>query len=141
MHVTHVNIFAVSQVSGLSEELRSLREERDALMSAQSSLNEDHQRLKEQTANAQDQLLKMESDLVDAQLKEAELTQQLTETSERLQTEKSTLLASLEEATQKVRSHFTQSHQPPDRSDLTLFFAAVELRAGVCSRRERRASV
>lgn len=141
MHVTHVNIFAVSQVSGLSEELRSLREERDALISAQSSLNEDHQRLKEQTANAQDQLLKMESDLVDAQLKEAELTQQLTETSERLQTEKSTLLASLEEATQKVRSHFTQSHQPPDRSDLTLFFAAVELRAGVCSRRERRASV
>lgn len=130
-----------SQVSGLSEELRSLREERDALMSAQSSLNEDHQRLKEQTANAQDQLLKMESDLVDAQLKEAELTQQLTETSERLQTEKSTLLASLEEATRKVRSHFTQSHQPPDRSDLTLFFAAVELRAGVCSRRERRASV
>ncbi|XP_048054193.1 centromere-associated protein E isoform X6 [Megalobrama amblycephala] len=92
------------QVSGLSEELRSLREERDALISAQSSLNEDHQRLKEQTANAQDQLLKMESDLVDAQLKEAELTQQLTETSERLQTEKSTLLASLEEATQKLSS-------------------------------------
>lgn len=95
-----------SQVSGLSEELRSVREERDALIS---SLNEDHQRLKEQTANAQDQLLKMESDLVDAQLKEAELTQQLTETSERLQTEKSTLLASLEEATQKVRSHFTHT--------------------------------
>ncbi|ROL50320.1 Centromere-associated protein E [Anabarilius grahami] len=98
---------ASEQVSGLSEELRSVREERDALISAQSSLNEDHQRLKEQTANAQDQLLKMESDLVDAQLKEAELTQQLTETSERLQTdlqEKSTLLASLEEATQKLSS-------------------------------------
>ncbi|XP_051759187.1 centromere-associated protein E isoform X2 [Ctenopharyngodon idella] len=98
---------ASEQVSGLSEELHSVREERDALISAQSSLNEDHQRLKEQTANAQDQLLKMESDLVDAQLKEAELTQQLTETSERLQTdlqEKSTLLASLEEATQKLSS-------------------------------------
>uniref|UniRef100_A0A9J8BZ24 Centromere-associated protein E n=1 Tax=Cyprinus carpio carpio TaxID=630221 RepID=A0A9J8BZ24_CYPCA len=92
------------QVCSLSEELRSVREERDALISARS---EAHQRLKE----AQDQLLKMESDLVDAQLKEAELTQQLTETSERLQNlqtdlqhvsqENRTRLASLEEATQK----------------------------------------
>ncbi|XP_067259077.1 centromere-associated protein E isoform X2 [Chanodichthys erythropterus] len=102
------------QVSGLSEELRSLREERDALISAQSSLNEDHQRLKEQTANAQDQLLKMESDLVDAQLKEAELTQQLTETSERLQTEKSALLASLEEATQKLSSELESVRRERD---------------------------
>ncbi|KAK2908448.1 hypothetical protein Q8A67_004285 [Cirrhinus molitorella] len=99
------------QVCGLSEELRSVREERDALISAQSSLNEDHQRLKDETSVAQDQLLKMESDLVDAQLKEAELTQQLTETSERLQSiqtdlqrvtqENSTLLTSLEEATKE----------------------------------------
>ncbi|XP_050974649.1 centromere-associated protein E isoform X3 [Labeo rohita] len=98
-------------VCGLSEELCSVREERDALISAQSSLNEDHRRLKDETSTAQDQLLKMESDLVDAQLKEAELIQQLTETSERLQSiqtdlqhvtqENSTLLASLEEATQK----------------------------------------
>ncbi|XP_050974643.1 centromere-associated protein E isoform X2 [Labeo rohita] len=102
---------ASQQVCGLSEELRCVREERDALISAQSSLNEDHQRLKDETSTAQDQLLKMESDLVDAQLKEAELIQQLTETSERLQSiqtdlqhvtqENSTLLASLEEATQK----------------------------------------
>ncbi|XP_073698964.1 uncharacterized protein [Garra rufa] len=99
------------QVCGLSEELCSVREERDSLISAQSSLNEDHQRLKDEMSAAQDQLLKMESDLVDAQLKEAELTQQLTETSEQLQSiqtdlqhvtqENSTLLASLEEATQK----------------------------------------
>uniref|UniRef100_A0A9J8ANR7 Centromere-associated protein E n=1 Tax=Cyprinus carpio carpio TaxID=630221 RepID=A0A9J8ANR7_CYPCA len=99
------------QVCGLSEELCSVREERDTLLSAQSSVNEDHQRLKDETSKAQDQLLKMESDLVDAQLKEAELSQQLTETSERLQNiqtdlqhvtqEKNTLLTSLEEATQK----------------------------------------
>ncbi|XP_026110617.1 centromere-associated protein E isoform X1 [Carassius auratus] len=99
------------QVCGLSEELRSVREERDTLISAQASVNEDHQRLKDEASKVQDQLLKMESDLVDAQLKEAELSQQLTETSERLQNiqtdlqhvtqEKSTLLMSLEEATQK----------------------------------------
>ncbi|KAF4119173.1 hypothetical protein G5714_001224 [Onychostoma macrolepis] len=99
------------QVCGLSEELRSVREERDALISAQSSLKEDHERLKDEATKAQDQLLKMESDLVDAQLKEAELSQQLTETSERLQNlqtdlqrvsqENSTLLTSSEEATQK----------------------------------------
>ncbi|XP_016297019.1 centromere-associated protein E-like [Sinocyclocheilus anshuiensis] len=99
------------QVCGMSEELSSVREERDTLISSQSSVNEDHQRLKDETSKAQDQLLKMESDLVDAQLKEAELSQQLTETSERLQNiqtdlqhvtqENSTLLTSLEEATQK----------------------------------------
>ncbi|XP_052429811.1 centromere-associated protein E isoform X5 [Carassius gibelio] len=99
------------QVCDLSEELRSVREERDTLISAQASVNEDHQRLKDETSKVQDQLLKMESDLVDAQLKEAELSQQLTETSERLKNiqtdlqhvtqEKSTLLMSLEEATQK----------------------------------------
>ncbi|XP_059408289.1 centromere-associated protein E isoform X5 [Carassius carassius] len=99
------------QVCDLSEELRSVREERDTLISAQASVNEDHQRLKDETSKAQDQLLKMESDLVDAQLKEAELSQKLTEMSERLQNiqtdlqhvtqEKSTLLTSLEEATQK----------------------------------------
>ncbi|XP_067298423.1 centromere-associated protein E isoform X2 [Pseudorasbora parva] len=75
-----------AQVCCLSEELRSVREERDALM------------------KDPDELLKMESDLVDAQLKEAELTQHLTETSERLQNltqENHTLLASLEEAMQK----------------------------------------
>lgn len=137
----------VSQVCSLSEELRSVREERDALISARS---EAHQRLKE----AQDQLLKMESDLVDAQLKEAELTQQLTETSERLQNlqtdlqhvsqENRTRLASLEEATQKVRSHVTLHTIPAASSDSTPFLlsvGAVERRAGVCPRRERCASV
>ncbi|XP_016113871.1 centromere-associated protein E [Sinocyclocheilus grahami] len=99
------------QVCGLSEELSSVRQERDTLISSQSSVNEDHQRLKDEMSKAQGQLLKMESDLVDAQLKEAELSQQLTETSELLQNiqtdlqhvtqENSTLLTSLEEATQK----------------------------------------
>lgn len=74
-------------MSGLSEELRSVRAERDALISAQSGLNEDHQRLKEQMANALDQMLKMESHLVDAQLKEAEPTQHLMETLEQVQTD------------------------------------------------------
>lgn len=148
----------VSQVCGLSEELRSVREERDALISAQSGVNEDHQRLKDEASKAQDQLLKMESDLVDAQLKEAELSQQLSETSERLQKlqtdlqrvsqENSTLLTSSEEATQKVLHYtLTTSFNPHTlrfTGDLTLFLLSVgaaELRAGVCPRRERCASV
>ncbi|XDV14395.1 hypothetical protein PO909_014659, partial [Leuciscus waleckii] len=88
------------QVCVLSEELCSVREERDALRSAQSSVKAEE----DQTCESADPLLKMESDLVEAQLKEADLTRQLTETSERLQniqTEKHTLLAALEEATQK----------------------------------------
>ncbi len=95
-----------SQVCGLSEELRSVREERDALISARSSLNEDHQRLKDEATKAQDQLLKMESDLVEAQLKEAELGQQLSERLQNLQRvsqENSTLLAS----SQKVTTHYS----------------------------------
>ncbi|KAK7162326.1 hypothetical protein R3I94_004856 [Phoxinus phoxinus] len=94
------------QVCVLSEELCSAREERDALVSAQSGVKAED----DQACESADRL-KMESDLVEAQLKEAELSRQLTETSERLQNlqtdlqletlEKHTLLASLEEAAQK----------------------------------------
>ncbi|XP_077094163.1 centromere-associated protein E [Siphateles boraxobius] len=93
------------QVCVLSEELCCVRQERDALVSAQSSVKA------EDEASESADLLKMESDLVEAQLQEAELTQQLSDTSERLQNiqtdlqlvtqEKHTLLAKLEEATQK----------------------------------------
>ncbi|XP_056102973.1 centromere-associated protein E isoform X2 [Rhinichthys klamathensis goyatoka] len=96
-----------TQVCVLSEELSSAREERDALISAQSSVRAGAG----ETCVSVDPLLETESDLVEAQLKEAELTRQLTETSERLQNiqtdlqletqAKHTLLAALEEATQK----------------------------------------
>ncbi len=140
--ISPLNISGASQVCGLSEELRSVREERDALISARSSLNEDHQRLKDEATKAQDQLLKMESDLVEAQLKEAELGQQLSERLQNLQRvsqENSTLLAS----SQKVTTHYTLTTSF-NTSDLTLFLpsvAAAERRAGVGPRRERCASV
>ncbi|XP_057188769.1 centromere-associated protein E isoform X2 [Triplophysa rosa] len=94
----------LKQVCVLTEELSSVKREKEAV---QSNLDEDDEKLKD----AQEQLLKMESDLVDAQLKEHELTQELTETSQQLQTiqtnlqnitqENSSLLRSLEEVTQK----------------------------------------
>ncbi|XP_051560864.1 centromere-associated protein E-like [Myxocyprinus asiaticus] len=98
----------LQRVGGLTEELCSVKKERDSLISAQSSLTEDNQRLKD----AEYQLLKMENDLTDAQLKETELTQQITETREQLQKiqtdlehitqENSTLMRSLEDTTQKL---------------------------------------
>ncbi|XP_065110107.1 centromere-associated protein E isoform X2 [Paramisgurnus dabryanus] len=103
-----VNLQETSQqVYVLTEELCSVKQEKEALMSVQSRLNEDQEKLE----STQEQQLKMESDLIDAQLKEHELTQQLTETSQELQKiqtdlqnitqENSTLLTSLEEVTQK----------------------------------------
>nr|XP_055062269.1 centromere-associated protein E [Misgurnus anguillicaudatus] len=103
-----VNLQETSQqVCVLTEELCSVKQEKEALMSIQSRLNEDQEKLE----SAQEQQLKMESDLIDAQLKEHELTQQLTETSQELQKiqtdlqhitqENSTLLTSLKEVTQK----------------------------------------
>lgn len=111
-----------SQVFVLSEELCSVRAERDALRAAQSSATAEE----DQTSESADPLLKIERDLVEAQLKEAELTRQLTETSEQLQniqTEKHTLLAALEEATQKVRALYT-THTPTNHQTecLTLFY-------------------
>ncbi|XP_056595003.1 centromere-associated protein E isoform X2 [Triplophysa dalaica] len=94
----------LKQVCVLTEELSSVKEEKEAV---QSSLDEDNKKLKD----AQEQLLKMESDLVEAQLKEHELTQELTETSQQLQTiqtdlqnvmqENDSLSRTLEEVTQK----------------------------------------
>ncbi|KAA0722652.1 E Centromere protein [Triplophysa tibetana] len=94
----------LKQVRVLTEELSSVKQEKEAV---QSSLDEDREKLK----GAQEQLLKMESELVDAQLKEHELTQELTETSQQLQTiqtdlqnvmqENDSLSRSLEEVTQK----------------------------------------
>ncbi|KAG1939269.1 centromere-associated protein E [Pimephales promelas] len=92
-----------TQVCVLSEELSSAREERDALVSAQSAVKAGAG----ETCVSADRPLETESGLVE----EAELTRQITHTSERLQNiqtdleeatqEKHTLLAALDEATQK----------------------------------------
>ncbi|XP_005168062.1 centromere-associated protein E isoform X1 [Danio rerio] len=94
----------LGQVCVVSEELRSVREERDAVCSAQASVNEAHQRLTEDYSTAQHQLLQMESDLLEAQLKETQLSQELSDNTQQLhnmQTENDTLLTSLQEAQQK----------------------------------------
>ncbi|XP_056320072.1 centromere-associated protein E isoform X4 [Danio aesculapii] len=94
----------LGQVCVMSEELRCVREERDAVCSAQASVNEAHQRLTEDYSTAQHQLLQMESDLLEAQLKETQLSQELSDNTQQLhnlQTENDTLHTSLQEAQQK----------------------------------------
>ncbi|XP_056320055.1 centromere-associated protein E isoform X2 [Danio aesculapii] len=95
---------SAQQVCVMSEELRCVREERDAVCSAQASVNEAHQRLTEDYSTAQHQLLQMESDLLEAQLKETQLSQELSDNTQQLhnlQTENDTLHTSLQEAQQK----------------------------------------
>ncbi|KAK2817883.1 hypothetical protein Q7C36_021816 [Tachysurus vachellii] len=99
------------QVCELTGELYSVQEERDSLVSAQAASHEDSERLKGEAVKVQEGLEKLQKDLSDAELKELQLIQQNTETTEQLvnvQTdlqhlleEKESLLNALEEAKQK----------------------------------------
>ncbi|TRY92738.1 hypothetical protein DNTS_024825 [Danionella cerebrum] len=87
----------LSQVNILSEELRSAREERDSVLSAQTHLNDAHQKLEELYSQAQGELLKMENQLLEAQLNEEQRIPELNENIE----EKSSLSSALEAAEEK----------------------------------------
>ncbi|XP_053471518.1 centromere-associated protein E isoform X3 [Ictalurus furcatus] len=99
------------QVCELTGELDSVKEERDNLLSAQAVSNEDNERLKGDAVKAQEELESMQKDLADAELKEVQLSQQHTETTEQLIKvrtdlehllgENRSLLSALEEAKQK----------------------------------------
>lgn len=101
-----------SQVCELTGELVSVKEERDSLLSAQAVSNEDNERLKGDAVKVQEELESMQKDLADAELKEVQLSQQHTETTEQLTKvrtdlehlleENGSLLSALEEAKQKV---------------------------------------
>lgn len=73
-----------SQVCELNVELYSVQEERDNLVSAQAVSDQDNERLKGETVKAQEQRESMQKLLADAELKEVQLSQQLTETTEEL---------------------------------------------------------
>ncbi|KAK3511021.1 hypothetical protein QTP70_029023 [Hemibagrus guttatus] len=100
------------KVSELSGTLSAVQDEKNNLLAAQSTLNDENVRLKEEMEKAQEELVKMESQMIDSQLKEAEISQQHTETTEELAkvqadlqhftVENNKLLTSLEEAIQKV---------------------------------------
>ncbi|XP_072512902.1 centromere-associated protein E [Salminus brasiliensis] len=99
------------QVCELNGELHSVQEERDSLVSAQASSTEENTRLKEETETAQEEIVKLGGVLADAELKEAQLSQQNKDTLEQLaviQTdlehlskENARLLSALEETSQK----------------------------------------
>lgn len=101
-----------SQVGELSGTLRAVQDEKSNLLVAQSTLNEEHLRLKEEMETAREELHRMESQMIDSQLKEAETSQQLMETTEQLMkaradlehftVENGRMLTSLEEANRKV---------------------------------------
>lgn len=65
----------------LTGELYSVQEERDSLVSARAVSSEDNERLKGETLKAQEQRENVQKD---AELKEMQLSQQLTETTEEL---------------------------------------------------------
>lgn len=107
------------QVCELTGELYSVQEERDSLVSAQAASHEDTERLKGEAVKVQEGLEKLQKDLADAELKELQLIQQNSETTEQLvkvQTDlqhlledKESLLNALEEAKQKVCMGFFSS--------------------------------
>ncbi|XP_062866436.1 centromere-associated protein E isoform X2 [Trichomycterus rosablanca] len=100
------------KVDELSTVLHTVQGEKDDLLAVQSTLNEANLRLKEDVDKVQDELVKMESQMIDSQLKEAEVTEQHTQTSEQLAkvqadlelltVEKNQLLTSLEQANLKA---------------------------------------
>ncbi|XP_037399048.1 centromere-associated protein E isoform X2 [Pygocentrus nattereri] len=101
----------LSQVCELNRELYSAQEERDNLLSTQASSTEEYHKLKEEAEKAQEDIVKIRSVLADAEIKEAQLSQQHKETAEQLavvQTdlehtseENVCLLRAVEEAKQK----------------------------------------
>ncbi|XP_058236857.1 centromere-associated protein E [Hemibagrus wyckioides] len=100
------------KVGDLTGTLSAVQDEKNNLVAAQSTLNDENVRLKEEMEKAQEELIKMESQMIDSQLKEAEISQQHTETTEELAkaqadlqhftVENNKLLTSLEEAIQKA---------------------------------------
>ncbi|KAL6481452.1 hypothetical protein MHYP_G00095320 [Metynnis hypsauchen] len=74
----------LSQVCELNRELYSAQEERDNLISAQASSTEEYHKLKEEAEKAQEDIVKIRSVLADAEIKEAQLSQQHKETTEQL---------------------------------------------------------
>ncbi|XP_060754645.1 centromere-associated protein E isoform X2 [Neoarius graeffei] len=100
------------KVGELSGTLSAVQDEKSNLLVAQSTLNEQNLRVKEDLEKAQEELVRMESQMIESQLKEAEISQQHMETTEQLvkvqadlehfTEENGKLLVSLEEANQKM---------------------------------------
>lgn len=107
-----MDVFFHLQVGELSGSLSAVQEEKNNSLAVQSTLNEENLRLKAEMEKAQEELVKMESQMIDSQLKEAEVGQQHTESTEQLAkaqadlehftVENNRLLAALEEASQRV---------------------------------------
>lgn len=108
--LAHEHLFILRNVS--LPRFHSQVGELSATLDAQSTMNEEYRRLKEEMEKAQEELVRMESQMIDSQLKEAEISQQHMETSElltkvqadleHLTAENNRLLTSLEEAMQNV---------------------------------------
>lgn len=107
-----VFLYVCFKLCELNEELYSVQVERDSLISAQANATEENQSLGEKAEKAREEIVKIGSLLADAELKEAQLIQQHTETTEqltvvqrdleRLTMENGRILGALEEANQTV---------------------------------------
>ncbi|XP_027012210.2 centromere-associated protein E isoform X2 [Tachysurus fulvidraco] len=145
------------KVGELSETLSEAQNEKNRSLAAQSALHDENIRLKEEMEKAQEELIRMEGQMIDSQLKEAEVSQQHAETTEQLAkaqadlqdftVENNKLLMSLEEAVQKAAQldeelqslRCEREQLLGEKSEGTLYQEELEsLRAAVSSVTEER---
>lgn len=92
----------LSQVCELTEDLCAVQTQRDGLLSAQAQCQEEAQQLRGFLETSQDELVKVQADLVAAALREQELLQQCADVTQRSDAERSQLVARLEDTGCKV---------------------------------------
>lgn len=100
------------QVCELTEELCAVQTQRDGLLSSQAQCREEAQQLRDLLQTSQDEVLKIQADFSAAALREKELSEQHADVTQQLDslrsdldqsdTEKSQLMATMEEMVYKV---------------------------------------
>ncbi|KAK1802937.1 hypothetical protein P4O66_021473 [Electrophorus voltai] len=98
------------QVSELTAEVTSVREERDRLFSAQVLSTKEHQRGEQESEKAKEDFVKMAKDLSKAELREAQLSQQHKDTSNQLRKVQTDLEHFLKE-NDSLRSALAEANQ------------------------------
>ncbi|XP_047184405.1 centromere-associated protein E isoform X2 [Scophthalmus maximus] len=105
----------MKQVCELTEDLCAVQTQRDGLLSAQAQCQEEAQQLRGFLETSQDELVKVQADLVAAALREQELLQQCADVTQRSDAERSQLVARLEDTGCKLEESDQQRTSLVDR--------------------------
>ncbi|KAI4891029.1 hypothetical protein NFI96_013890, partial [Prochilodus magdalenae] len=116
------------KVSELTGALHTVQDERETLLSAQTTLSEESKSLREETENSRGELLKMENELVESQLKEAQLSQQLEENAEQL--------AKVQEELEQLTMENNKLHASSEEAKLKSVQLSEELESLRCEREQ-----